>query len=91
MNSNRIQENGNYENNYRVETGIGPLVDKVLNTILDRITSDNFREQLTNKIIDPVTNVVNEKIKPYLYISIILYLVLVVLLTIIIYLLVKKK
>lgn len=79
----------NIEN--RFETGIGPMTDRVLNMIVDRLTSGNFKEILTDKIVDPITTVVNDKIRPYIYISIILYLILVGLLLVIIYLQVKKK
>ena len=75
----------------RIETGLGPLTDRVLNTILDKLSSDNFREQLSNRIVDPTLGIINRKIKPYIYTMIIAYAILVVLLIIIIWLLVKRR
>ena len=80
-----------YQDNFIFETGIGPRTDKILNMILDRLTSDKFKEKLSDKIIDPVTNIINEKMKPYVYVSIGLYAIVIVLLFIIIYLLINKK
>ena len=79
------------QNNTVFETGIGPTTDKILQTILDRLTTDKFREKLIDKIVDPVTNIINEKIRPYVYVSIGLYSVVIILLLFIIYLLSKKK
>lgn len=76
---------------FNVQTGIGPMVDNILNTVLGRVTSGDFKERLTDKIVSPVTTMINRKIQPYLYLAGGLYLVLVILLLIIIYLLVKKN
>jgi hypothetical protein len=83
--------NPNLNPNSTIETGIGPMVDNTLNSILDRLTGDNFREKLTNKIVDPVTDIVNQRLKPYVNISLGLYAILIVLLCIIIYLLVRWR
>jgi hypothetical protein len=79
----------NRENKF--ETGIGPFTDKVLSSIIDKVTGDDFKEILTDKIVDPITIIINKKIRPYLYIGIFLYLIVLVLLVFIIYLLIKKK
>lgn len=79
------------ENQFKIETGIGPMTDNLLNCILDRLSNDNFKEKLTNKIVDPVTFMINRKIKPYINLSVGLYGLVIVLLCVIIYLLVKKK
>lgn len=91
MTSNKISDTMQLDNNFRFETGIGPITDKILNSILDRLTTDNFKERLTDKIVDPVTTIINQKIKPYIYTSMALYAILVILLVIIIYLLVTKR
>ena len=91
MNSNQVQETGNYNDNFKFATGIGPITDKILNSILDRFTSDGFKEKLTDKIVDPITNIINEKIKPYVYVSVGLYFIVIILLIVIIYLLIKKQ
>ena len=83
--------NVNYDDNFKFATGIGPRTDHFLNTILDRLTSDNFKEKLIDKIVDPLTSVINEKIKPYVYVSLGLYFIVILLLIVILYLLIKKN
>ncbi|AGC01860.1 hypothetical protein H012_gp603 [Acanthamoeba polyphaga moumouvirus] len=90
MNSSIIPTISQYADNIKFETGIGPMTDKILNSIFDRITTDGFREKLMDKIVDPITGIINEKIRPYIYLIIIMYIILVILLITIIYLLVKK-
>lgn len=82
-----------YENDResRVATGIGPMTDRILNSFVDKLSSDNFKEKIYEKIIEPVTQIVTERAKPYIYTGIALYVVVVVLLLIIIYMLTKKK
>jgi len=80
-----------HDNNFKFNTGIGPITDRILNSILDRLATDSFREKLTDKIVDPITNIINQKIKPYVYISVTMYLIVIILLIVIIYLLVKKN
>ena len=81
------QDHNDFSNNFRLETGIGPTVDRILNSLLERITSDNFKEKLAHRVIDPVTEIVSEKVKPYMYAVVILYAIVILLLLIIIYLL----
>lgn len=91
MNSKDLAGTLNYDDGLRFSTGIGPRVDKFLNGIIDKISTDEFRENLSNKIVGPITDIVNQKIKPYIYIGIGLYVILLVLLLIIIYMLYKKN
>ncbi len=91
MSFNKLTPETNYEDNNRFQTGMGPVTDKILGTILDRVTSGDFKEILTDKIVDPITEIINIKIKPYVYVSIGLYIIVIILLIIIIYLLLKKK
>ena len=74
----------------RFSTGIGPMTDRVLNTLLDRVSSGDFKEKLTDKIVDPITHIINEKVKPYIYVSVIMYFIVILLLIFIIYLIVRK-
>jgi len=73
------------------ETGLGPVTDKLLNTIFEKITTKDFKEKIAEKIVDPVTEIINEKIQPYVYISMGLYIILIILLLVIIYLLLVRK
>lgn len=80
-----------YNNNYNVNTGIGPLTDNIFNSLLDRVTTDKFRERLTNQIVDPTIDMLNHKLRPYINMAIAAYVLLVVLLIVIIYLQLRKK
>lgn len=74
----------------RFESGIGPMTDRVLNTLLDKLTSNNFREKIAEKVLDPITAIINQRIQPYIYIMAALYGAIVILLIVIIVLLVIK-
>lgn len=91
MNTNKVFSNKKHTNSNYINTGIGPTTDKILNVILDRLTSDHFKEKLTDKIVDPITTIINEKIKPYIYVSLGLYSIIIIMLIIIIYLSIKNK
>lgn len=72
-------------------TGIGPITDKVLNNIVDRLATDNFRDKLTDKFVAPITNIAKEKAKPYIHGIIGLHLIIIILLFYLIYLTKIKK
>lgn len=80
-----------YDKNFHVETGIGPTTDNILNSVLDKLNTDQFKGKIMDKVLNPVTDVINKKLRPYVHIGIAAYLILVILLLIIIYLLVSKK
>ena len=71
----------------KVETGIGPITDNIVNTILDGIND----EKLSNRILDPITIIINRRLKPYIYIAAMLYAIIILMLILIIYLLIKKR
>lgn len=75
----------------KIETGVGPVTDKFINTIVDTVNSEPFRRNIASKVLDPITVAINERIKPYLYLIGFLYLVIVILLIIIIYILIRRK
>lgn len=74
----------------RLETGIGPITDRVLNTVVDRISSPEFREQLNNKVVAPITNTIYRKSRKYIYTGVVLYAIIIIMLIVIIYLLMKR-
>ena len=84
------ERRSNY-NGYQLETGIGPTVDKILNTIIEKLNSQKFKQNLTEKVIDPVTGMIHKKMRPYYYGATVAYLIVIILLVVIIYLLVKKR
>lgn len=79
------------EEHSRFETGIGPMTDRLLNSAVDRLTSGDFRERLMDKIVDPTFSLINRKIQPYVYVSLIMYLFIIILLAFIIYLLFSNR
>ena len=79
------------EDHSRFETGIGPMTDRLLNSAVDRLTSGDFREKLMDKIVDPTFSLINRKIQPYVYVSLIMYLFIIILLAFIIYLLFSNR
>lgn len=73
-----------------METGIGPTVDRILNTIVQRLSSDSFRQKISDELVDPLTEKVQQRVRPYVYGALLLYAILVILLLVIIYLLLTK-
>lgn len=91
MGSRKNLDSTNRDTNMRFETGIGPITDKVLNTVLDRLKNSDFKEKLTYVVVDPITDMISVKIRPYLYLGAVLYLIVIILLVIIIYQMSSKK
>lgn len=75
----------------KLETGIGPVTDKILNSVLASLQSDDLKKKISNIVIDPVTDVIVLKMKPYMYAVIGLYIFIILLLFIVIYLLIRKR
>lgn len=73
------------------QTGIGPITDKFLNSILEKINSDTFRKKVGDAIIGPFSDTINKKVKPYICTMISIYGVVILLLLIIIYLLMVRR
>jgi hypothetical protein len=89
MSDNRFIQKPDEDNKF--QTGIGPVTDRLLGNLLDRFSGNDFKEILIDKIVDPITEIINKRIQPYVYISITLYAIVIILLVVIIYLLLKKK
>lgn len=75
----------------RIETGMGPMTDKLINELIDGFAIDNYQDKINDKFVDPITKIINQRIQPYIYASGILYIVIIMLLLIIIYMLNKKR
>jgi hypothetical protein len=84
-------KNGIDKKNSQFVTGMGPVTDKIINDIIQKLSADGVKDQLLYRCIDPVTEIINEKIQPYIYVSIGLYIIVIMLLLIIIYLLIVRK
>lgn len=75
----------------KIETGVGPVTDQILNTVLTKLDSDTFKTTLMEKLFSPLSNSINTRIRPYIMISAGLYFIVVVLILIIIFLLVRRR
>lgn len=69
------------------ETGIGPMTDNVLNTIINKVSSDQFKATVTDRLVNPVMKEISQKAKPYVHYAIFFYVILLVLLIVIIFML----
>lgn len=74
---------------FGLQTGIGTMTDNFLNAILDNLTSDNFKGQIRNRVVDPIILEVNNRAKSYICMGAFMYFILIVLLVIIIVMLSK--
>lgn len=74
----------------KIETNIGPLTDKIINSLLFYFSSKDFKHKIIHHT-KPYIDKGKKKIKLYLIIGFILYLLLIILLIIIIYILLKRK
>lgn len=81
----------NHKNEPYINSGIGPSVDNLINVLIEKICSKNFKDNIKNKVLQPSINVAYSKMKPYLYFGGLLYLLLVILQLFIIYLLFNVK
>lgn len=58
---------------------------KIINALIEKVNNKDFRNYIDEKIIEPVKESVQHKIRPYLYYLAILYIILIVLMIIILY------
>lgn len=77
--------------NTSLNTGFGPMTNKIINELIGSIDIDNHRDKIYDKVVDPLTGIVQKRMLPYLYFSAGLYILIIVLLLIIIYILHNKK
>jgi len=74
-----------------VETGMGPITDRIINELINGFAIDNYHDKINDKFVDPITKIINRRMLPYVYLSGGLYIIIIVLLLIIIYMLTNKK
>ena len=74
-----------------LETGMGPVTDRILNEFIDGIANDKYRDKINDKVVYPLTTIINQRVQPYVYFSAGLYILIIILLLIIIYILLNKK
>lgn len=74
-----------------ITTGMGPMTDKMINDLLNNCNNNIVKDLISNKLIDPITEIINRKTQPYIHFGIGLYVTVIILLCIIIYLQIVKK
>ena len=74
-----------------IVTGLGPITVKVVNDLVVKMSNGGLKEKLISKYIDPVTEIINVKIQPYIYVGLGLYMIVIILFLVVIYLLLIKK
>lgn len=70
-------------NSNGITSGMGPMTDKLLNGVLDAISKENVSQRFTQ--------IVNDKMQPYIYTGMSMYAVIIILLCVIIYMLHAKN
>lgn len=75
----------------KLKTGMGPVTDRIVNELIDGFTIDAYQDKINNKFVDPITEIINRRVQPYVYLSGGLYIVIIILLCVIIYILLHKK
>lgn len=76
---------------FKLSTGMGPITDRIINELMNGFTIDDYRDKINDKFVDPMTKIINQRLRPYMYISGGLYIIIIVLLLIIIYILIIRK
>jgi hypothetical protein len=79
------------QNQNKLKTGMGPVTDRIVNELIDGFAIDDYRDKINNKFVDPITEIINRRVQPYVYLSGGLYIVIIILLCVIIYILLHKK
>lgn len=75
----------------RIETGIGAFTDKILNVVIEKVDSPQFRNQINQRLVEPVIANSMARFRPYIMTVCIAYIILLVLIIFIIYLLFRMK
>lgn len=68
-----------------IETGIGPITDKILNSVLIKFLSPEISNKIDTLFVKPLSNTLFEKCYPLFLITLISYLILIILIIFIIY------
>lgn len=74
-----------------VRTGFGPMTDRIVSGLIDGINIEDHKDKIYDKLVEPLTRMINQRMQPYIYYSAGLYLLVIFLLLIIIYILLYKK
>lgn len=71
-------------------TGLGPRTDRLVSYALEKALTDDVKNLITSKLIDPLTSYIYQMFKPYLIGACIAYLIIILILLYIVYLLRKR-
>lgn len=73
-----------------IETGIGPMTDNMLNVLIKKMNESGLKDSIECNIFEPTLEKIKNRFRPYLLLTVVLYLIIIVLLWYIIRLLKKK-
>lgn len=74
-----------------IRTGMGPVTDRFINEFINGLDMADYKDRINDKIFDPVFDSINNRIRPYFYTGVLLYVINLILLIVIIYILLRKK
>lgn len=76
-------------NKIKIQTGIGPMTDKLLANLIDKLNEN--KDKIYINAINPIIRDIKARIVPYAYVGFLMYIILIILLLFIIYILMIKK
>ncbi len=80
-----------YNHNFHNDTGSVNNLAGVLNSVLNKVDINQYKDKISNKVIDPIAEMIGHRVRHYVHIGMGAYFMIIILLLIIIYLLVSKK
>lgn len=70
--------------------GLGPVTDRLAGNVVQWLQGDEFKKN-AEKFIEPISQIIQRRVRPYMYIAAGMYFVTVVMLIIIIVMLARKS
>lgn len=55
------------------ETGMGPITDSLINKLIQQLEKTTIKDKLYDRIFCPLTEIINRKLQPYIYIFLSMY------------------
>jgi ABC-type phosphate transport system permease subunit len=73
------------------QTPSNSIIDKLLNIAIDKLKASDVSQILEVRIVDPVTEMIEKKVRPYLWYGALMYLIIIVMLIFIIIMLMRQR
>ena len=75
----------------KYKTGVGPITDHLVNECIKKFTSKEVKDEIVEKLFDPILEDLTKKMEPYIYMVSFLYSIILILIIVIIVLMLSKK